>query len=162
MLTPSNHFSRCAPFPSAPKDKDLFPKDLSHIDSATLTEIKKLGLKPMGDLDTGMVEKIFSELKSYKKKAEEGDASAYLHIGQIYASDKAFAREPRRAMQALLTGAQKGSPECCFQIAYMFDQGLCVKQDPYFAQAWHEKGVMLQKLSAVALDDLVNITERHI
>lgn len=85
-----------------------------------------------------------SALKVWLPKAEEGDPTAQLYVGQIY--EKGLGRDPdyRAAAEWYRKAADKGNAQAQINLGQLYEKGLGVVKDPAAAGRWYQKASGLE------------------
>lgn len=85
-----------------------------------------------------------SALKVWLPKAQEGDATAQLYVGQIY--EKGLGQEPdyRKAAEWYRKAAEKGNAQAQINLGHLYEKGLGVSKDSSAASRWYQKASGLE------------------
>jgi hypothetical protein len=85
-----------------------------------------------------------SALKVWLPKAEEGDPTAQLYVGQIY--EKGLGRDPdyRAAAEWYRKAADKGNAQAQINLGHLYEKGLGVVKDSAAAGRWYQKASGLE------------------
>lgn len=80
-----------------------------------------------------------SALKVWRSKAEEGDATAQLYVGQIYEKGLGQAPDYRAAADWYRKAAAQGNAQAQVNLGAMYEKGLGVPKDAAAAAQWYGK-----------------------
>jgi predicted nucleic acid-binding Zn-ribbon protein len=85
-----------------------------------------------------------SALNVWLPKAQEGDATAQLYVGQIY--EKGLGQEPdyRKAAEWYRKAAEKGNAQAQINLGHLYEKGLGVPKDGAAAARWYQKAAGLE------------------
>jgi len=80
-----------------------------------------------------------SALKVWLPKAQEGDPTAQLYVGQIY--EKGLGQDPdyRAAAEWYRKAAEKGNSQAQINLGHLYERGLGVAKDSAAASRWYQK-----------------------
>ena len=93
-----------------------------------------------GDKDIkDILEKGFAYLGKLKERANQGDVSAQLKLGQMYDEGKGVAEDKEEAFNWFMKAAKQGSCEGELNVGYMYDAGEGTAEDKGEAFKWFMK-----------------------
>jgi hypothetical protein len=75
----------------------------------------------------------------YQKAAEQGDASAQLNLGLMYATGQGVAKDERKAFEWYQKAAEQGDASAQFNLGLMYDAGRGVAKNRRKAFEWFQK-----------------------
>jgi uncharacterized protein len=77
--------------------------------------------------------------RSWRPLAEQGNPSAQLNLGSMYANGQGVTQDNAQAVAWFRKAAEKGSPSAQYNLGNMFESGSGVTQDYAQALAWFRK-----------------------
>ena len=76
-------------------------------------------------------------MKWYKLAAEQGDASAHVNLGLMYADGQGVSQNHKTALKWYRLAAEQGHADAQYNLGVMYRKGHGVPQDKVYAHMWY-------------------------